>query len=94
MIRDAEMTMLLNRGLLPVEKSRLEGWDAEVTNVLWAAGITKRCGWTGHGQGSERMLKLIEYAENERTLMQLLASDIISLSREELIGKLKIALAV
>jgi hypothetical protein len=86
---DASLTMLINRGLLPHEEKRLGPLDRDISNALIDAGIKTRCGWRGRDEGGGRILALVDWTKDERTIMEIPSADILTISDQALLERLR-----
>jgi len=88
---DAEVTMMLYEGLLPEEEDILKRKQMEntVLKALLANSITARPVWRGSAEPGGRVVRLILLAQPEpRTLQELQASELQTLSADELNSRL------
>jgi len=86
---DAKVAMILYNNLLPEEEDILKRMEDKVINALLANSITARPVWTGSAEPGGRVVRLILQAKSEpRTLLELPASELQTLSADELISRL------
>jgi hypothetical protein len=93
MTDDANTTMLLYHGLSTDQEQRLQRVDSEVWKALCEAGITDRCSWTTSSTESEhRVVRLVNLAKHEETIVELSASEFATISDQALLSRMKSAL--
>ena len=88
---DAEVTMMLYEGLLPEEEDILKRKQMEdvVVKALLANSIKARPFWKGNAEPGGRVVRLILPVKPEpRTLLELPASELQTLSADELNSRL------